>query len=490
MSVGKLSNKHGDRAQPLTFADFSGGLRSDIPANSPQFLPNMLQKAMNVELNYLTGKLKVVDGLVPVVKLPAPADTLFYNYQDNYFLVNCGRTLYKLSGYLSPQSEVVSLGQLNGIKRPAYAVYGQYTAIVSGGRVQYYGYKQDLTEVLSSPASTMCHVRGGRLYVGHTNSERISMCGANDVTNWQFSSADQDDWTEQDAWYADIGPNTGGIAAMMQLEGNLIVVKDSGMTFRFTGDHPSIFNAYDGPKNIYVVNSDCLLFAGNGLFYVGQNGFNALNFAAGEYGSLRTDSAGAGVNKDLLRGVSQKACLWDVAPKKQIWVRADELGNTYLYHYATGVWTMRQFSTPISDVCLVGNTVYVLAGDTIYKLDETSDTEVNGNPIQIEVEGKLYTTMDAFLLKRIGASIDASSAVNAVVSVGELKLPIGYRADSPYLYDATDYLYDANYPLWTLTRTSPEQKRQVYRCDKFSVRLTSTRGAFSLNEIKLEVVGV
>lgn len=488
--MAKLSNKHGGNSEPLTFADFSAGLRLDIPANSPLFQPNMLQKAVNVELDYVTGKLKVVDGLVPILKLPAVADTLFYNYKDNYFLTNCGRTLYKLSGYLSPNSKPVSLGQLNGIKRPAYAVYGQYTAIVSGGRVQYCGHKQDLTEVTSSPASTMCHVRGGRLYVAHINSERVSMCGANDITNWQFSSADQDEWTEQDAWYADIGPNTGGIVAMKQLAGNLIIVKDSGKTFRFTGDHPSIFNAYDGPENIYVVNSDCLLFAGNGLFYVGRDGFNTLNFAASEYGALRTDSAGAGVNEELLRGVSQKACLWDVAPKKQIWVRADELGDTYLFHYATGAWTVRKFSIPVSDVCLVGNTVYVLAGDTIYKLDETSDTEFNGSPIQIEVEGKLYTTMNEFLLKRISASIEAKGAIDAKVSVGKLELPIGYKAESQYLYNATDYLHDANYPLWTLTRTTPEQKRQIYRCKSFSVQLTSTRGAFALNDIKLEVVGV
>lgn len=485
-----ISNKHGERAELLTFADFTGGLRLDIPVNSPLFLPNMLRKALNVELDYTTGKLKVADGLVPVVKLPADADTLFYNHNDNYFLVNCGRTLYKLTGYLSPASTSESIGQLSGIRRPEYAVYGNYTAIVSGGRVQYYGYKQALTEAPSSPPSTMCHVRGGRLYVAHYNSPRISMCGANDITNWQFSSKAEDDWTEQDAWYADIAPGTGGISAMRKLDSNIIVVKKSGESYRFTGDHPSVFHAYEGPEGVHVVGQSGLLLTAAGLFYIGRDGFNALNFAASEYGSLRSDAVGAGVNDELKRGVSQKACLWDIAPKKQVWARADELGNTYLFHYFSGAWTVRKFSLPVSDVCLVGNIVYVLAGDTIYRLDETADTEVNGNPIQVEVEGKHYRTMNAFLLKRIAASVAAKSAVEAMVSAGKVQLPIGYTADSPYIHDMTDYIHDANYPIWTLTRTTPEQKRQVYRCREFAVRLTSTRGAFALNDIQLEVVGV
>lgn len=487
--MARLSTRNAN-AEKLTFSDFSGGLRLDIPASSPLFQPNMLQKATNAELDYVTGKLKTVAGLVPVVTLPAAADTLFYNHNDNYFLTNCGRTLYKLSGYLSPVSTTESIGQLSGIRRPEYAVYGNYTAIVSGGRVQYYGYKQPLTEVAASPASTMCHVRGGRLYVAHANSPRISMCGANDITNWQFSSKPEDEWTEQDAWYADIAPGTGGIAAMRQLDSNIIVIKKSGESHRFTGDHPSVFHAYDGPEGVHVVGQSGLLLTAAGLFYVGRDGFNALTFAASEYGSLKTDAVGAGVNDELKRGVSQNACLWDVTPKKQIWVRADELGNTYLFHYGYGVWTMRKFSLPVADVCLVGNTVYVLAGDTIYRLDETADTEACGNPIQLEVEGKLYTTMDDFLFKRMGVSVSAISDVDAKVSVGKLEMPIGYVSDSPYVYDQTGYIHDANYPIWTLARTTKAQKRQIYRCKEFSWKLTSVKGAFALNHIKLEVVGV
>jgi len=486
----RLASKH-QNVETLTLADFSGGLRYDIPASSARFLPNMLQKAVNVELDYVTGKLKVVDGLVPVLKLPAAADTLFYNYKDNYFLTNCGRELYRLSGYLSSQTVPISMGFLNGIKRPAYEVYGQHTAIVSGNRVQYCGYADTtLTEVASSPVSSMCHVRGGRLYVANVGSYRISMCGANDISNWRFGTGMQDQWTEQDAWYADIAPGTGGIIAMQELAGNIIVVKNSGKTHRFVGDHPSLFNAYDGPKGVYTVNQNCLLFAENCLFYVGRDGFNAIAFNSGEYGTLKTAAVGAAVNKELLRGVSQKACLWDVAPKKQIWVRADELGNTYLFHYSSGAWTLRRFSVPISDVCLVGNTVYVLADDTIYKLDEAADTEVNGVPIEIDVIGKEYTTMDEFLIKRLAASIDAKGITEAKASIGKMELPIRYTAASPYVYDQKGYVHDANYPIWTLTRTTPEQKRQVYRCKSFAVRLTSRRGAFAINDIKLDRVGV
>lgn len=484
--VPRRANKHGTYAEPLSFADFTGGLRLDIPANSPRFQPNMLSKAVNVELDYVTGKLKVVDGLIPLVKLPAAAETLFYNYKDNYFLANCGRTLYKLSGFLSPNSEPVILGLLNGIRRPQYSVYGQYTAIVCGNRVQYLGYADtELTEVTSSPISSMCHVRGGRLHVANVGNPRITMCGANDITNWKI-----DNENEQDAWYADIAPGTGGIVAMRQLAGNIIVIKSSGMTYRFLSDHPSLFNAYDGPEGVYTVSQNGLLIAANNLYYVGQDGFNAMSFNSGEFGTLKTAAVGAGVNEELLRGVSQKACLWDVSPKKQIWVRADELGNTYLFHYSIGVWTMRKFSIPISDVCLVGNTVFVLAGDTIYKLDDTADTEVNGNPIQVDAAGKLYTSMDEFLIESIAATVDAKGTVNAKVSIGELELPIAYLAESKYLNDANEYLHEADYPLWTLTRTTPEQKRQVYRCKKFAFRLTSTQGAFALNEIKLQVAEV
>lgn len=477
-------------AELLSFADFSGGLRLDIPASSPLFAENMLQQAVNVELDYVTGKLKVVDGLVPVLKLPAAADTLFYNHNDNYFLVNCGRTLYKLSGYLSPVSAAETIGQLSGIRRPGYAVYGAYTGIVSGGRVQYYGYKQPLTEVAASPASTMCYVRGGRFCVANSNGMRISMCGANDIANWQFSSAPDDEWTEQDAWYADIAPGTGGIAAMWQLGSNIIVIKKSGETYRFVGDHPSLFHNYEGPEGVYTVGQNGFVAVSGGLYYIGRDGFNALSFASEEYSSLKTAAVGAGVNEELLRGVSQKACLWDVASKKQIWVRADELGNTYLFHYGTGAWTMRKFSLPVSDVCLVGNIVYVLAGDTIYKLSETADREVNGNLIQVEAEGKLYTTLDDFLFKRIGVSVDALSDVDAKLFVGKLELPVGYVSDSPYIYEQIGYIHDASYPIWTLARTTKAQKRQIYRCKEFAWRLTSTKGQFALNHIKAEVVGV
>lgn len=485
----RYANKHA-ASQPLTFADFTGGLRLDIPASSPLFAENMLQKASNVELDYVTGKLKTVDGLVPVVKLPAPADTLFYNYKDNYFLTNCGRTLYKLSGYLSPASVPEAIGKLNGIQRPEYAAYLQYTAIVSGGRVQYYGYKQPLTEVISSPASNMCHVRGGRLYVASTNGSRITMCGANDITNWQISGKAEDEWTEQDAWYADIAPGTGSIAAMRQLNGNIIVVKNSGQTYRFVGDHPSLFNAYDGPEGVYVVNPACLLFAENGLYYVGRDGFNAMSFTSNEYGTLKTAAVGAGVNKELLRGISQRACLWDVAPKKQIWVRADELGHTYLFHYSSGAWFVRKTSLPISDVCLVGNIIYVLAGDTIYKLSETAHVEMGDRPIQVEVEGKLYTDMNEFLFKQIGVSVEALGDVEATVAIGDLTLPVNYVANSSYVHDLNGFVFNANYPIWTLARTTKAQKRQLYRCKDFTWRLTSTRGAFALNHVKLEVVGV
>ena len=477
-------------AEKTTFADFTGGLRLDIPADSPLFTEKMLQTAINVELDYVTGKLKTVDGLEKVLQLPAKADTLFYNRNDNYFLTNCGRTLYKLSGSLSPVSAAESIGTLTGIRRPNYAVYRYYTAIVSGGRVQYYGYKQPLTAVASSPSSTMCYVRGGRLCVANADGMRISMCGANDITNWQTGSTSADTWTEQDAWYADISPGTGGIAAIRQLGSNIIVVKSSGKTYRFVGDDPDAFQNYEGPDGVYVVGQNGLISVGSDLYYVGQDGFNALSFASDEYNSLKTAAVGAGVNKELLQGVSQNARIWDVAPKKQLWIRADDLGTTYLFHYSLGIWTMRKFSIPIDDVCIVGNIVFILAGNTIYKLSKTSDIEVNGNLITVNAKGKLHTAMDDFLIKRIGVSVDALSDVDAKVTIGKLTLPIGYTSNSPYVYDQTGYVYDANYPIWTLARTTKAQKRQLYRCNEFAWELTSTKGVFALNHIKLEVVGV
>lgn len=480
----RLSSKHAG-VQPLVFGDFSGGLRCDIAPNSVQFQPNMLQKAVNVELDYVTGKLKVVDGLTPVMKLPAAADTLFYNYKDNYFLTNCGRDVYRLSGYLSGQTTATKIGQLNGIKRPAYTVYDQHTVIVSGNRVQYCGYANSLAALPSSPPSSLCHVRGGRLYVANPGSPRVTMCGVNDITNWNISSTN-----EQDAWYVEVAPGTGGIIAMRQLAGNIVIVKDSGKTYRFVGDHYTLFNAYDGPEGVYTVGQAGVIFVENNLYYVGRDGFSVMSFASGEYGALKTAAVGAAVNVELLRGVSQKACLWDVAPKKQIWVRADDIGNTYLYHYGLGIWTKRKFSRPISDVCLVGNMVYILADDTVYMLDADADTELDGLPIHVDAEGKLYTSMDEFLIKRIAASVDANGDVSAKVSVGRLEFPIQYTANSPFIYDQTGYVHDANYPIWTLTRKTPAQKRQVYRCKEFAVRLTSTKGTFSLNEIKLDVVGV
>ncbi|QDR80233.1 hypothetical protein [Sporomusa termitida] len=480
----KLSNKHGERAQVLTFADFTGGLRKDIAPNSEKFLPNMLQKATNVEIDYSSGKLKVAAGLVPVVTLPAAADTLFYNYKDNYFLTNCGQSLYKLRGYLSPNTTPELIGQLKGIKRPAYAVYGPYTAIVSGNRVQYVDYFNAFKMASGSPVSDMCYVRGGRLATSNTGSDIVYFCGVGDIENWNYGTDNL-----QDAWYAEVGyQDGGGIVAVKQLFGNVVVIKRSGKTFRLVGDYN--WDVYDGPEGVYVAGPEAIRFAGNGLYYVGKDGFSVMGFNSGEYGTLRSSEVGAAVNQDLMQGVSQNAKIWDIQPKKQLWVRTDDMGTTYLFHYFSGVFTVRKFSMPISDVCLVGNTVYVLSGDTIYRLDETADTEVAGNPIQVDVEGKLYTTINDFLIKRIAVAVDAKSAAAANVAVSKVQLPIGYTAESPYVHDATGYLHDANYPLWTLARTTPASKRQIYRTKEFSMRLTSTKGAFALNDVKVEVVEV
>jgi hypothetical protein len=481
--VPKRSSKHAN-VQPLSIDDYSGGLRLDIAPVSNKFLPNMLQKSMNVELDYVTGKLKVVDGLVSVLKLPAKADTLFYNYKDNYFLVNCGRSLYRLNGNISPKTEPVLVGQLNSIKRPSYAVYGSYTAVVTGSKVQYLDYANSFKEAAASPVADMCYVRSGRLGICNTGSDIINWCGTGDVENWNFGTDN-----EQNAWYAEVGyQDGGGIVAVKELFGNIIVVKRSGKTFRLTGDY--YWQAYDGPSGVYTVGQNGVIFAGNGLYYIGKDGFSAIAFNSGEYGTLRSSEVGAAVNQLLLQGVSQNAKLWDVQPKKQIWIRADEMGTTYLFHYFSGVFTVRKFSQPIADVCLVGNTVYVLAGDTIYRMDEDADTELDGNPIQIDVEGKIYTTLNEFLIKRIAASIEARGDVDAKIQIGKLELPIQYTAHSPYVADCTGYLADADYPLWTLTRLTPEEKRQNYRTKQFAIRITSTKGAFSLNNITLEVVEV
>lgn len=478
-----LSNKHGQRAQLNSFSDFSAGLRLDIAPNSEKFLPNMLQRALNVEFDYSTGKLRTVAGLVPLIKLPASADTLFYNYKDNYFLTNCGQKLYRLSGYLSPNTTPTYIGNLNRARRPQFVVYGFYTAMVSGGRVQYYTGKE-LKEAADSPSSDMCYVRGGRLGTCLTGTDIIRYCGVGDIENWNYGTDNA-----QDAWYAEVGyQDGGGIVAVKQLFGNVIIIKQSGKTFRLVGDYN--WDVYDGPDKVYTVGQNGVMFAGNGLYYIGQDGFSVMGFNSGEYGTIRTSEVGVAVNQALLQGVSQNAKLWDVQPKKQLWIRSDDMGTTYLFHYFSGAFTVRNFTLPISDVCQVGDTVYVLAGDTIYRLDDDCDTEVEGNFIQVDFEGKTYTTIDDFLIKRLSASIDAKSDVVANLNVSRVNLPIGYTVDSPYLYDCTGYLYDADYPIWTLTRTTPESKRQVCRTKQFSVRVTSTKGAFALNDIKLEVVGV
>lgn len=284
-----------------------------------------MQDAENLELDYTSGMLKTVDGLYPLVKMPSKIDTLFYNYTANYFIASCGKNLYRLSGSLSPISFPNLIGTLSNVSRPVYDVWDSEILIASGDRMQVYD-GATLTTIKSMPCDNL-FVRSGRVVTSMTGTDTLYYCGVNDYTNWIMDTDNL-----MNGLYIEIGnKDGGGIVSVSNLAGNIIVIKKNGKAFRLAGDYET-WAEYELGNNIHCMSNAASINTGNGVFFIGKDGFKVLNTSA-EYGTVKSQEAGAPINQVLLKGVSESARLWDVSPKKQIWIRAADDNKIYLYHY-------------------------------------------------------------------------------------------------------------------------------------------------------------
>lgn len=466
-------------------AGYPYGVNWSRPAES--IADTELLEAINCEYAVEDGNLRTAAGIVPVLETGAPVTSLFWDDVNGRMFYSSGGKLYMTKNFTA----TTELGALSGESQPCYSLFDDKCLIASGGRLQVVSAEGELSEIEASPkVCSIVTVRCGRAVTCSLLDDALSYSAIGDASDWSESSNDT-----SKAQYVNIGyKEPGNIVALDFLAQAIMVYKEHGRAYKITGEpQDSNFSALSVSQTAFCAPRAAVSVEAKS-YYLGETGLKSFVPTAA-YGDVAPYDEGVNANGRLNGHVDASARLWRVPSRQQLWLKAQEDKQLYIYHYlpryndGRGAFTMRLMQNDLHDVCDTGNTVYLAYGSKVCRLDDGSATD-DGVPITMTlVSGKKLAQKHSILVMNRLLVVHDLIAGGGTLLCGKKKKPFSYGNEDTDAYHATGFAYDASEEVYNAAYT------RSYRVGGGSNRyvqsvLQTTSGAMSLRTFCYEYLEV
>ncbi|MDR3560475.1 MAG: hypothetical protein P4N59_03390 [Negativicutes bacterium] len=475
-----------DASQEIAMTDFSGGA---VNLPSERLPANAFNPLQNWEYNPNDNSLVTAAGLTAVYTSTQGAnlDSLFYSNVLGTIFFTAGGYLYEST--LSAQNQI---GALSGPNPGKYWHFDGKLFVTTGGLIQYYDGATFTTLPSGTPNADSIIDRDGRIEVtkaGDDNQYYSAIGAYATLANWTHNTNDASSAFSQPVGYKD----SSSTVAAAALSTDIMVFKSPKRAYRVYGD-PSMTNyaIYEASRDVDVANANSICLVDNNLYIFGSNGFDSLQTVQA-YGAVQKviPSVGGTWNTFFRQNMDSTCKIWNVKSRSQVWIRYNNSGNIALYHYhAGGVFSFRNFESPVIDITENNQIVYIAIGKKIYKIDENS-AQTETKPIVANLAMSKLGSVHDFILEWFKFSF-----YSLVSGTGQITLPnnvnggslvqsFASSSQSANAYTDTQNAYTdtTEYLVYPEDRVSV-QAFCMYRVTGIQPQVMITSGRFSLREIK------
>ena len=519
------SNKHGGRAAVIRMNSFVGGLALDRPSELLEV--NELAQADNFHFDVTSGALQTVPGLRPRHVADGPIRSMFWstlfgrwlfviendlytsvmeiNDEDESVFLDSGSVFGDTASVYTgdKRSDNIKLGTLSGASEPCFAEYGGVVCIASGGMLQVWdGVKLKTIEALKPDGEAelvfdLIFSRDSRLNGSKAGDDIVYQSSTGDPTDWTWpdgAASENEDLSK--AQFFQVGyQDSAQIVAMGVIAKDLVVCKrtadGSPIVYRVTGsvEEGNLF-PYEVNRTSDVYNSRCLVQAANDLYYFGSDGFQSFTTVQ-QYGDIKMADVGRKVNIFLARQGNTAAKMWLIRPYSQIWIQPSRGKDVYIYHYATGAFTVRRFFDTPSAVYVVGDDIYVAIGDRVLTVDESWLFDSWSLPLGPFAKTGKFRGRNAYVIKGITSKTSGEDELEAEIRVGPIILPLRSTRKGQLIYGNTDLVYGNEEKIYSGSRqTGITQRKANVRLEEWQLSLLVRSGKMTLDAVEIDVVEV
>ena len=417
---------------------FRLGLDWSKPAESIDL--QSLTQAINCEYSSTDGALQTVPGVEVIYTHEKDIESLYYDNYRKQFYFSCGRALYKTADWVT----VTPLGTLTGNSTPKYHAFDHDILIASGGKLQAVSCAGVLSTVDESPTCEFVSSHSGSVVVASIYGHRITWSAVGGYRSWTPESNNS-----ASAQYVEVGyKDPGCIVAIYFLSKVIIVYKEYGRAYQVTG------NPHEKTLAVYPL-SETALCCGSSIsiddrsYYLGNAGLMSF-VPTNTYANIQPSEIGLNINAQLTTITTEKARMWHIPGKKQLWIKPGKNQDVFIYHYlpryedGRGVFTSRRFVHDLHDVLTVGKEIYIAYGNKIGKLDSEIDTD-NGKQITTSIVSGNRLAQRLFLLL-FSYNFVSSNRIEGYGSItisDKRAKPVVFKAAATKLYYANEKLINA-----------------------------------------------
>lgn len=273
---------------------------------------------------------------------------------------------------------------------------------------------------------------------------RITWSAVGDYRSWTPDSNNS-----ASAQYVEVGyKDPGCIVAIDFLSKVIIVYKEYGRAYQVAG------NPHEKTLAVYPL-SETALCCGSSIsiddrsYYLGNAGLMSF-VPTNTYANIQPSEIGLNINAQLTTITTEKARMWHIPGKKQLWIKPGKNQDVFIYHYlpryedGRGVFTSRSFVHDLHDVLTVGKEIYIAYGNKIGKLDSGIDTD-DGEQITTSIVSGNRLAQRLFLLL-FSYNFVSSNRIEGYGSItisDKRAKPVVFKAAATKLYYANKKLINA-----------------------------------------------
>ena len=457
----KRGVKHENQFQ-IVHADFSGGLNTSASVDG--IADNQLARAVNVEVDHATGKLKTVAGTVDVLDFPNLFAAAYDEINRKILLVDEDKRVYAYD--LDTNTISNALGILSGNLYPICASWEDGLLIASGGALQYFNGTQLIT--LNSPTASSVCVQAGRILIA--DEKNLYLSGVGDETNWEENAN-----VDSSAKFLEVGYKDGGeVIGMVNLSSGVLLIKNNRRAYRLNVGFPA-WSLVEISSNAELSGRLSTCAVADLVFVLGQSEVQNIQ-AANFYGNAKPQNISLLIESEI-KNLPKNSLLRYVPKKNQVWILNDE--SILIFDLVTQSWFKRQFNSKILDVLTIGDEIFIIKPDRVSKLDEEIFSD-SGEALTWNFQCRRRISHYDYLLKNTTVSF---TPLDFELTDGKIfagKVVVDLSGSNP----KRRLIPDDERP------TVLAQNRNVYRKKFLDVEGRGTSGGIIFNSIILDVVEI
>ena len=414
-------NKHSTTTH--IYSNFSGGINVSLPPE--QIAENEMQDCLNMV--YATNSLKLIGrgGLVNLEKFESKITAIHYDISVNkvfVFLDNKRCYLLTIGDIITDKKYI---GDVTGRGKPKCQFFNGKLFIASGGLLQFYDYKETstVTTITQSPICDMLFYRFGRLAVVKTGNDKLQYSAIGDAVSEKAWVENLND--ESSAKWLEVGSyDNGDILDVVALSSDLMIFKNNGYVYQFTGDNSPnswvVTNPITSSDMIYGFTqgySACNI--GAEVVYLSERGMRAISTSQ-DYGNIANQDIGSKFNS-LLTNSLNNPMLFALNRRKTILIqpKANE-GKFLCFNYGVNACTILEFGVGISFVCETKDEVLLGGIDgSLYKMSHKALTD-DGKDIVYRVHCRDILSEDELIVKAVDTKLNSSNEGDVAFSTSNL----------------------------------------------------------------------